>query len=139
MLLFEYDCSGVDFFDFLMRLCAKYKQLYIKMIKPILETDEVGNEGLTFGIERGSLIKIKLNRNIEYIGRPINIACRLQASIRDGDQGPQNKAIISSHFYNSLTYKIDNDFHCIRVKRKLKNIIGGSSYNCVKILILDYD
>jgi class 3 adenylate cyclase len=37
--------------------------------------------GLTFGISRGRVSGITVNGRHEYIGRPINIACRLQKTV----------------------------------------------------------
>ena len=40
---------------------------------------------MTFGIDEGQLVKLKMLNNEEYIGRALNIACRLQGAINEID------------------------------------------------------
>lgn len=39
--------------------------------------------GLTFGADKGQMIRLFMSNQREYIGRPLNIAARLQAAVKD--------------------------------------------------------
>jgi hypothetical protein len=56
--------------------------------------------GLTFGIDSGELVSLTMNERREYLGRAINVACRLQSCAKDFDGGPANKAVFSMNSFN---------------------------------------
>ena len=79
ILLFSQKVGGQKLMAFLEELCKTYASLYATKIRPVLETHpEV--LGMTFGMDRGQLIKIHMNGRDEFVGRPINVACRLQSA-----------------------------------------------------------
>ena len=88
--------------------------------------------GLTFGIDRGPLVKVEMNEQVEYIGRAVNVACRLQGAIKDKDKNPANKVLISKHAYKSLG--ISSPLCKVQeVKRRLRNIQNNNELKLVKL------
>jgi class 3 adenylate cyclase len=134
ILLFDYDYSGSDLIDFLHNFCIQFKARYKRMVENILETPPAIT-GITFGIDRGSLIKVIMNNKREYVGRAINVACRLQGAIKDKDKSPQYKALITKPLYESIRHSV-NELEHYKVKRKLRNIAGGEEVHCVKLYLL---
>ena len=48
--------------------------------------------GATLGVERGSLVRMMMNEREEFVGRALNVACRLQSAVKEkeslpGDEG----------------------------------------------------
>jgi len=133
ILLFNNDFSGYELVNFLQDFCAQFKMRYKRKIENFLETPPSAT-GLTFGIDRGSLTRFIMNDQIEYVGRAINVACRLQGAIKDKDESPQYKVLITKHLFQSILYPLDNIKH-VEVRRKLRNIAGGNDVRCVKLFL----
>lgn len=131
LLLFDYNYPIDDLINFLQDFCKLFKMRYERMVENFLETPPQ-IYGLTFGIDRGSLVKIIMNNEIEYVGRAINVACRLQGAIKDKDKSPQYKALMTKPLYQNIHHLLHNLKH-IEVKRKLRNIAGGEEIQCVKM------
>lgn len=134
ILLFDYDYPGDDLISFLKDFCKQFKMRYKKKIEDYLEVPPTIS-GITFGIERGSLIGFIMNNHKEFIGRALNVACRLQSAIKDRDHLPQYKSLISKPLYQSFYHAISQLEH-VEVRRKLRNIAGGKEVHCVKIKLL---
>lgn len=135
ILIFPIDSVDINFLEFIHELCAQYKTLSKKYLSPVLGTIPPVM-GLTFGIDKGPLTEFYLNDKNEYIGRPINVACRLQGAINQNDNNPSYKALISRHTFTYLKRNIDTDFsqyHPVRARRTLKNIHGGAEFECIKM------
>lgn len=130
ILLFPQDVKGKYIMDFLKKLSVHFKKL-IKRVIDLLES-KPDIIGITFGIERGPLIKIKMMGKEEYIGRTINVACRLQNSIKDKDHHPAYKVLVSKHAFKEFLEGLD-EYRPIQVKRKLRNIRDGREYRCMKL------
>lgn len=134
LLLFPEDIKGQVFLNLLTDLSKYFKKKYSSLILPLLET-KIATSGLTFGIEKGSLIKLRMMNRPEYIGRALNIACRLQGSIKDKDPHPEYKALFSRHVFRSLL----GDLQQLKPKpatRTLRNIHGGKNFRCMKLKLL---
>lgn len=131
ILLFDYGTSCNDLFKFLEDFCVQFKIRYKRKIGDFLETPP-NQSGLTFGIDRGSLITFIMNQQEEYVGRSINVACRLQSAIKDKDDVPQYKALITKPLFQWLNKNSRNIDHRI-VRRKLRNLAGGKDICCVKV------
>ncbi len=102
-------------------------------IIPLLETTpEI--MGITFGIDRGPLIKIVMMGKREYIGRPLNIACRLQNAIKDDGFYPEYKVLVSKHVFKKSLKGLD-EYDPKHVKRNLRNIRNGNEYQCIKLYL----
>jgi class 3 adenylate cyclase len=134
ILLFEEDYSSETLYDSLRDLCIWFDKDYSKNIKRFLESPPKVS-GITFGIDRGSLIKLVMQSRDEYIGRAINVAARLQRAIGYNDEYPSSKGLVASHYYSS-TKSGAKDYEVVSAKRQLKNIADGSEVTCFKITLL---
>jgi hypothetical protein len=134
ILLFDYNYSGQVLLNFLQDFCLQFKTRYKRKIEDYLDT-QPAQIGITFGIDRGSLIKFVMNEQIEYVGRTINVACRLQGAIKDRDKSPQYKALITKHLFHEILDSIEN-LDYMRVKRKLRNINDDKDILCIKLNLM---
>jgi hypothetical protein len=131
IILFPEDILGRDLMHFLAEFSLFFKRELAARIIPFLETPpEI--MGITFGIDGGQLIKIVMMQKPEYIGRPLNIACRLQSAIKDNDSHPEYKVLVSKHIFEKSLKDI-RGYNPKNVKRTLRNIRGGDKYQCVKL------
>lgn len=130
ILLFPEDAKGKYIMDLLERLSEYFKELIIEVVSLL------GNKpniiGITFGIDSGKLIRIIMMGKEEYIGRAINIACRLQNSIKDEDKHPGYKVLVSRHTFKKFP-EVLVKYKPVLVKRELRNIRNGREYWCVKL------
>lgn len=133
ILLFPQNTQGKDLMCFLTELSIFFKKELDSRIIPLLETP-LDSMGITFGIDGGQLIKIVMMEKQEYVGRPINIACRLQSAIKDKDSRPEYKVLVSNHVFKTFSNDFD-EYKPKRVTRTLRNIRGGKKYQCVKLHI----
>ncbi|ABB30331.1 hypothetical protein GeomeDRAFT_3401 [Geobacter metallireducens RCH3] len=135
ILLFDHNIDGEKLLPFIRKLCTTFKHLYEQKIHPVLETPpEI--IGLTIGMDRGRLIKIRLNHRDEYVGRPLNVACRLQSAIKDRDKNPANKMLMTKNLYNSI--KQDTiQWRFTEVERTLRNIAGSRRVSCMKLMSIE--
>ncbi|MDO8546077.1 MAG: hypothetical protein Q7R68_01830 [Nitrospirales bacterium] len=136
VLLFDEDFSSVKLFGLFTRLCKEYDSLYKRYIKPVLST-VVEPVGITFGLDRGTLMKVMMDGTTEYIGRPLNVAARLQGAIKDKDQNPHGKVLMSKNAYADIRDAIKDRYHVIEVPRELRNIAGGDNYRAKKLCLFE--
>lgn len=135
MLLFEPGAaSGDRLLRFCRRLCVRYAELFDRRIAPLLQT-RLEEVGITFGVDRGTLIRIRMNGVDEYIGRALNVAARLQSAIKQKDKSPQGKMLISNSAFKALGMEAITSFKATEVSRILHNISGGASYRAKKITV----
>lgn len=134
ILLFEPKSEGMEIFKFIENLADKFFSLYRRRIRNVLTTG-ISTIGLTFGMDIGSCIWFVMNEQSEYVGRPLNVAGRLQAAIGQHDKKPQNKGLVSKNLFATFTdkRKIMNKYKVWSVVRQLKNISGGEDYRCLKV------
>src|SRR3989339_1073490 len=66
ILLFEKDIEGKDLFLFLKNLCIEFDNIYSRNIKDVLSIP-IDVVGISFGLDKGSLIKIVMNSQAEYV------------------------------------------------------------------------
>ena len=135
ILLFDYDLNGKRLLSFRQRLCITFDSLYRQKILPILETPP-NVVGVTMGMDRGRLIKIQMNKQDEYVGRPLNVACRLQSAIKDIDSAPANKMLMTKPLYDSIKQDVIS-WKFYEVTRTLRNIAGGKELHCIKLANLE--
>ncbi len=133
ILLFNYSCSGKRLITFMENLSLKVSSFLDSKILKLLDIPPEIN-GLTFGLDRGTLFRVVMNNRAEYIGRALNVACRLQGAIKDNDSEPQYKILMTNHLYNHLKNDLVS-YKCYRAKRKLRNIAGDQSIRCMKIAL----
>jgi class 3 adenylate cyclase len=100
VLLFPDDVSKTALCDMLRELSQSYELQFEASIRPLL-SQEPNPIGLMFGIDAGELIRLELNGQVEYLGRAINVASRLQSYTKELPGGPSYKVIFSKNSYNS--------------------------------------
>jgi len=66
LLLFDFDHPGRDLITFLQDICKQFKMRYKRKVEDFLETPPISS-GMTFGIDRGSLIRFTMNNQREYV------------------------------------------------------------------------
>ena len=134
ILLFPVNTPGTELLAFLRSLCVFFKREFQKQILKYLDTPPQVT-GLVFCLERGILGRMKMFGRIEYIGRAINIACRLQKAVGDKGGSPAYKALTSNAVFNDYFSEVQN-YKVFRAKRTLRNIRGGAVFRCRKIELL---
>lgn len=88
--------------------------------------------GLTFGIDSGDLIKLEMNEQTEYVGRPLNVAARLQGAAKKYSQANGVSGLISRSALAQLSGKPPGPtiVKLEPVTVLLKNISGGQEIDC---------
>ena len=134
ILLFEPCWKGLPFFELLEGLADEFSRLYKKRISKVLSI-QIPVVGITFGMDIGSCVEITMDKHKEYIGRPLNIAGRLQNAVGQRDDDPANKGLVSRNLMAKFIdeKQIKKKYRILNVKRELKNISGGEDYRCLKV------
>ena len=131
ILLFPENTEGKYLLQFLKDLCVFFKrELRKEVLQHLDSTPEI--TGLTFGLEKGVLGTMLMNSKKEYVGRAINVACRLQNAIKDKGGSPAYKALVTNTVYNDH-FAPATGFRVFKVDRTLRNIGGGAVFRCRKI------
>ncbi len=123
--------TGKRLMSFLLRLCKKHEHFRRQFVDKHLESAPE-SVGLTLGIDAGPVRKVVLGNEVEFVGRPINVACRLQTAVKDKKPGPDYRCLMSRKVYNEYMTEM-KDFHFGSAERALRNISGGEKYQCYKI------
>jgi class 3 adenylate cyclase len=133
ILLFPPDVSGSALVNCLTRLSKIFSKIFRHRLIPVLQaTPKV--VGLTFGVDKGRLVRITMNDQTEYIGRALNVASRLQGAIKDKDKNPAYKVLFSKHAYDGLN--ISPQMHKVQnVTRHLRNIRNNQRMELVKLTL----
>ncbi|SRR5882724_184031 len=133
ILLFPYQVSGTGLIDFMEELSLMFATKLKKLVIPHLQSMPPVL-GLSFGVDRGQLVRMIMMERAEFIGRPLNIASRLQSAIKDKDNNPAYKALFSKYSFRALG--IPSGYRGAKiVRRQLRNIQGGHNYSCVKLAL----
>ncbi len=133
IILFDSDYNGREIIEFISDLSMKFEAEFKESIFGYLENPP-DITGLTFGMDYGLLVHIEMMERQEYVGRAINLACRLQGAITETDILTGYRAIISNRLFRSMENNLDG-FHPELIKRKLKNIIRGGEFQCCRLSI----
>ena len=136
ILLFPAKTDGKVLIKFLIDLCAFFRKEFHKQVLKHLDTPP-SITGLTFGVEKGPLVSMTMYGQREYIGRALNIACRLQSAIKDKDSSPAYKALVSNGVFNEYFASATGKLTVYKVRRRLRNIRGGVDFYCKKIHLLN--
>jgi len=131
VLLFPPDVSAKELILILEQLSRFYRDALVEHITPLLQS-QPDVMGLTFGVDKGALIRMVMMDRVEYIGRALNVASRLQSAIKDRDRKPAYKALLSKHAFEGLDMA-DGLRQTWNVTRKLRNIRDGKPCDCVKM------
>jgi class 3 adenylate cyclase len=116
----------------MQELIRFFEREYVKLVRDRLEK-RPAVEGLTFGIDRGRLIRMKMNHSIEHVGRPINIAARLQGAVQDKDKTPQGKALMTNSLFTDFK-PFTKGLTSTSVERDLRNL-AVPKVKCWKITL----
>lgn len=100
VLLFPDSVPRVEFCFFLEQLSSWFDGQFETTVSPVL-TYQPDPVGLMFGIDAGDLVRLEMDQGIEYLGRAINVAARLQAKTKELPGGPSYKALFSKNSLNS--------------------------------------
>jgi hypothetical protein len=134
ILLFPTTTNGLALTAFLERLCWFYRDEFKRRVKPnLLNAPKL--IGLSFGIDCGWLSHMTMYGQPEYIGRPINIACRLQGAVKDKRGSPAYKALVTYAAFRKYFAHLPRS-RAVRAKRILRNINGETPFGCRKIALL---
>jgi hypothetical protein len=122
--------DGDNLMSFLVNLSKKHNAFRENLVDSHLESIPP-SLGLTFGIEMGTLRKFVLGKEVEFAGRALNVACRLQAAVKDKGSEPDYRCLFSRKVFNTYLKNVEN-FQFFDVERSLRNISDGERYRCVK-------
>lgn len=129
ILLFN-DVPGSTLALFVRELCEFYRAQYKALLRPYLNKAP-RLAGLTFGIARGVLTRTTMFGNDEYLGRAINVACRLQNSVKEGKGTPAYRGLVTKPVFQD--YFRTSQIRRAATTRELRNIRGGKKFPCVKL------
>jgi hypothetical protein len=129
ILLFPDTVSKDELCNFLRVLSTWFDEEFGKCISKFL-THEPSPIGLMFGIDSGELIRLEMNEQWEFLGRPINVASRLQGQTKELPGGPSYKALFSKNSFNSPPQPGGN-IKVEPVTVALRNISHGEKYECL--------
>jgi class 3 adenylate cyclase len=133
ILLFPDTISGESLVQFMYSLCEMIDAEMARHILPNLSSIPAVL-GATLGVEAGNLIRMTMNERDEYVGRALNIACRLQSAVKDKEPHPGcYRALISARFYNERLAKTSTKYKVESTTCSLRNILGGSGFACRRI------
>jgi len=130
VLLFPSSVTGIQLLNFLEKLADCYGTQAKDLVVPVLESTPAVM-GLTFGVDCGRLVALHMNHTVEYVGRAINVAARLQNATKEDDRSPAYKLLMSKAAYNALA--VPPDWKATECKRSLRNIRGNEPCECMKI------
>lgn len=131
---YKFTGDGWILLTFLKDLCAFFRTEFKEQVLQHLGTPP-SITGLTFGLEKGPLASLKMYGQREYLGRALNVACRLQNAVKDKGGSPAYKALVSNAVFNEY-FAPAKKFKVVRAKRTLRNIRSGADYQCRKIALL---
>jgi len=134
ILLFPETTKGKDLLRFLKDLCVFYKAQLRKEVLQYLDSPPKVT-GLTFGLDKGVLGAMLMYNQREYVGRALNVACRLQSAIKQKGGSPANKAMVTNAVFNEHLAPAKG-FRVFRVTRTLRNIANDAVFKCRKIELL---
>jgi len=133
ILLFPDMIRGELLVQFMYSLCEMIDAELARHILPNLSTMPAVL-GATLGVEAGNLIRMTMNEREEYVGRALNIACRLQNAVNDKESRHGcYRALISARLYNERLAKTSARYKVESATCSLRNILGGSGFACREI------
>lgn len=123
ILVFPSETNGIDLVLFLEELSHHYLECFQSWLQPVLSRSHKPN-GLTFGVHRGPLVSFEMMEQNEYVGRPLNVASRLQ-----GVSKTPFKVLLSNTAYSDL--RIPPGFRPVEKQSiPLRSIQGGEAQDC---------
>jgi hypothetical protein len=133
ILLFPETISGAALMEFMYSLCEMINAELDRHIIPSLSSVP-SVLGATLGVEEGNLIRMTMNEREEYVGRALNIACRLQNAVKDKEPHPGcYQALISSRLFNERLTQVKMPYKVEATTCSLRNVFRGSGFACRRI------
>ena len=133
ILLFPDTIGGAALMGFMYSLCEMINAELDRHIIPSLSSVP-SVLGATLGVEAGNLIRMTMNEREEYVGRAVNIACRLQDAVKDEQSRPGcYQVLISSRFYNERLSQVRIPYKVEPTTCSLRNVLRGSGFACRRI------
>lgn len=136
IVLFPKPYSQSDVMLLIISLNEMFDKHYKEKVFPFLDSPP-SVSGLTFGVDEGQLIKVTMQEKTEYVGRPINIASRLQAAISQVDIKSGYNVFMSHRLFNSLGCSESLKEVSEATERSLKNVSDGGMFRLYRISISD--
>ena len=119
--------------DDILAYCEKIKTYVNEKIDEIVAEylDEApARTGITIGIDRGKIIRMRLLGDTEYMGEAINVASRLQSALKLPEHS--NKLLVSEVVKDAIEAQI-GERACKPVEAVLHNLYGNQSVTCYEI------
>jgi hypothetical protein len=141
ILLFPATINGKALIHSMHSLCEMINAELARHIIPSLSSMPA-ILGATLGVERGNLVRMMMNEREEYVGRALNVACRLQSAVKEKESHPADegkvgascyKAFVSAHLYNERLGHLDMPYKVESTTSSLRNILRGSGFACREI------
>ncbi len=117
----------------ILPLCYKIYNIVINRVRNLIEeflNIEPNRIGITIGIDYGRLHKINIRRQEEFVGKSINTAARLQASLKEKKH--ENKLLISKVVKNAICGPYKSDLYK-DTTRQMRNLYGENKFYCYEI------
>ena len=138
ILLFPATISGKALIHSMHSLCEMIDAELDRHIVPSLSS-QPAVLGATLGVERGNLVRMMMNERAEYVGRALNVACRLQNVAKEREPHAANeesvharcyKALVSARLYNERLAHVNMPYKVESTTSPLRNIMSGSRFAC---------
>jgi hypothetical protein len=129
ILLFDGDTRIDDVLFFALELTFSSQYIIDWFIDNFVERKDIPRRGITAGLDKGEVFLAGSDdsNQEEYIGRPINVACRLQSSLIEKEHA--NKLLMSFKLYKEIeTYLLKKA--CVERERILRNIRENRPLRC---------
>ena len=108
------------------RTFETWASLYLDARPPVV--------GLTFGVDRGNLVRTTIFQKEEYLAHAIIMATRLQSELST-EASPSYKALARNSVFKEH-FTPAADCTVADVLKTFKNIGGGNTYSCKRISLL---
>jgi hypothetical protein len=121
------------FENYLVSTCYRISEYINKQVVNIIDqflNIQPERVGITVGIDKGNLIEIAINNNKEYTGKAINVASRLQSSLKKPEN--TNKMLVSKIVRNSVFEQYESRIYR-QVERTLSNLYGNKPVYCYEV------
>ena len=133
ILLFPATTNGKALVECMRSLCEMISAELARHIIPSL-SGVPSVLGATLGVEEGNLIRMRMNERDEYVGRALNIACRLQDAVKEREPLPEcYKAMVSARLFNERLAPLNMPYKVESETCSLRNVLSGSAFACRRI------
>jgi len=117
----------------ILPLCYRIYEIVINRVRNLIEefsNIEPKRTGITIGIDYGRLHQINIGGQEEFVGKSINTAARLQASLKEKEH--ENKLLISKVVKNAICGPYKSNLYKA-TSRQMRNLYGESRFYCYEI------